>query len=87
MKIPIHEPMDYRPPVYTGYRIGMLRKVYEILARYGNMPRQDEFIDDCMGCPEISQLLDNSVVQHLDSVGGLPKLVLSIYSKYIQHSV
>ena len=74
-------------PQYTGYRIGLLRKVYEVLARCGNIPNQESFISDCLNDREIMSLMDNSVVNKLDEVGGVPKLLLTVYSKYIQHLV
>lgn len=80
------ESFNYQPK-YTGYRLGLLRKAYEILARYGKLPNEESFISDCLQDNEIMSLMDNSVVNHLDSVGGVPKLLLSIYSKYIQHSI
>ena len=87
LRMPVPEPEFSFNRKYVGYRIGVLRKVYELMAQYGKMPNQDRFIEDCLNCPEISDLLNNSVVEKLDNVGGIPKLILSIYSKYIQHSI
>jgi hypothetical protein len=64
-------------PLYTAYRKGLLKKVYQYIN-----PNED-FIHDCMTCPELNSLLENSLIHQLDEVGGLPKLALTIFAKCV----
>ena len=70
---------------YTSYRKGLLINIYQMISRYGNFGDQDKFIKECLNDQDINELLNNQVVDNLDNLGGIPKLLLTIYSKFISH--
>lgn len=70
---------------YTSYRKGLLINVYEVISRYGNFGDKDKFIKDCLNDNDINELLNNSIIDSIDGIGGMPKLLITIYSKYISH--
>ena len=80
-------PMMASQPRFTGYRTGLLNAVYNMLSGYGGMEgsTRDSFVKSCMDDPEINNILSNGYLDRLDEMGGLPKLALSLYSKYVQH--
>ena len=71
---------------YINYRKGLLINIYDLLSKYGNMGDKDKFIKDCLNDDDINELLNNQMVERLDDMGGIPKLLLTIWSKYISHS-
>ena len=71
---------------YTNYRRGLLINIYDLMSKYGAMPDRDKFVKDCLNDSDINELLNNQMVERLDDVGGIPKLLLTIWSKYISHS-
>ena len=75
-----NEPLPMPPSrTYTGYRTGLLKKVYQCINS------NDAFVQDCMTDPELNELIENSAITSLDTVGGLPKLALTLFSKYNIH--
>jgi hypothetical protein len=72
---------------YTGYRTGLLSQVYTALAKYGNLPQEQRFVKECLSDPEICKLMDNTVINKLDEVGGISKLLLTVYSKYVSQKL
>ena len=70
---------------YTNYRKGVLINVYQLLSNYGNLGDKDNFIKECLGDNDINSLLNNEMVDKLDNLSGIPKLILTIYSKFISH--
>ena len=70
---------------YTNYRKGLLINIYELLSEYGNLGSKDTFIKSCMNDNDINDLLNNQFIDRLDMLNGVPKLLLTIYSKFISH--
>ena len=80
--------MDYVPR-YTGYRFGILNACFNSISKLGGMENttREHFVKDCMSDPEINDILGNGYFDRLDDMGGIPKLALTLYSKYIQHNI
>ena len=74
-----------QPPqkVYKEYRTGLLKKTYETISN-----NNKAFVDDCMSCPEVRELVEDCFTNQiqLDAMGGIPKLLLTIFSKHNIHS-
>ena len=67
--------------VYKEYRTGLLKKTYETISN-----NNKAFVDDCLNCSELQDLVENSAITQLDTLDGFPKLLLTVFSKYNIHS-
>ena len=83
--------LSYLPEVphrkFTGYRQGLLTKCFEMLSDAGGLEgtTKADFINTCMHDVEINTLLENTPIDRLDDMSGIPKLILTIYSKVIEY--
>lgn len=72
---------------FTEYRNGLIKKVTEMTA---NKTLNDEskrkcFIDSIKSSKDINTLLfETALIKKMDSIGGVPKLLLTVYCKWIE---
>lgn len=72
---------------FTEYRSGLIKKLTEVTAK-STLPdenKQKNFIEAVRTSKDICALLfDTALINRLDKLGGMPKLVLTVYCKWIE---
>lgn len=72
--------------IYIEYRNGLIRKLTELGAK--TLPDENKkstFIQSVLSSKDINKLiLQTSLVKKLDMVDGVPKLLLTVYCKWIE---
>ncbi len=72
---------------FTEYRNGLIKKVTELTAN-NTLPDENKrkyFIDSIKTSKDINTLLfETSLIKSVDSIEGIPKLMLTIYCKWVE---
>jgi hypothetical protein len=72
---------------FTEYRNGLVKKVTELTAN-NTLPDENKrkyFIDSIKTSKDINTLLfETALIKKVDSVDGLPKLLLTVYCKWVE---
>jgi hypothetical protein len=72
---------------YTEYRNGLIKKLTELTANktLSNDDKRKMFMENIFKSSDINTLiLETSIIKKLDTLGGLPKLLLTIYCKWVE---
>jgi hypothetical protein len=76
-----HQPQISNTKKYKEYRDGLLLIATDKMGLEGS--QKNKFIDDIMNSKYLKELLfDVSVLQSIDAIDGVPKILLTIASKY-----
>lgn len=78
----LKDPEFRESPKYTEYRNGII-KIFG--KRLGGAKNGDDFVDKILSSQDLKKLLfDTTLCKNLDEMGGIPKIFLTILSKYAE---
>jgi len=72
---------------FTEYRNGLIKKLTELTANktLSSDDKRKIFMESIFKSSDINTLiLETSIIKKLDTLGGLPKLLLTVYCKWVE---
>lgn len=67
---------------YTEYRIGLIKLFGK---KFNNGEKADDFVNKILNSQDLKSLLfDTALCKSIDTMGGIPKIALTILSKYAE---